>query len=326
MSRPLAAWIWVLVLLAAGPALALAQSREPTGPARSPGAVADVPPDHWAYQAVMTLVQRGYLALEPGNRFDGTRPVDRFTLASVVARLLQDLQRGQVQLAGEDLQLVRQLTGEFREELARWQDQRGQVNQRLDAQAQEVERIDLKLTDLLNAWDSQAAQLEERLQRLNESVLGLGAAVSSLQQRLDQTDRAVREGSIGLQSMRQTVDLLNRQAGSIQDEFNTLRQQLVALDQQVGGRVPQLASEVGSLRRQATELESRVGRLEREGQAMARTAAAAELRDLVGRLGMEASSEIELRREVGRLREQNRTLTYAAVAGVVLGLIGLLVH
>ena len=45
----------------------------------------DVPTDHWAYHAVATLVNKGYLAVYEDGTFQGTRAVDRYTLAVTLA-------------------------------------------------------------------------------------------------------------------------------------------------------------------------------------------------------------------------------------------------
>ena len=400
-----------LVLGAAGAAA------EAAGQGSAPSKIADVPPNHWAYQAVATLVERGYITLE-GNRFDGSRPVDRFTLASVVARLLNDLEQGRTQLSPEELQLLRRLTGEFREELARWQNDRAQLVTRLEEQAQNVVRVDRKLTELLDAWDRQsraqatqlgalekrtgeleqrAGELDRRVERLEQSSAaglaqavrtaeGLREVVTQLQQQVDTLSRQTRRLDIheqqlqtlqqaqadqqqaiqglqqlssghqdrlqalqqtteaqqqGLESLRQQLAGLGAQAeqlsGRIQsldqqlaqlaasgsEQAQALRGELASLRQQLGQLNGQMADLQQRLTEQATALDARVQRLESQGQTLARTAAAAELRDLLGRMGLEAAGQQELAREVNRLKEQNRLLTWAAVGGLVLAVIAL---
>ncbi|MFS8665611.1 MAG: S-layer homology domain-containing protein, partial [Limnochordales bacterium] len=56
--------------------------------------VADVPPDHWAYRAVQILVERGYIELASDGTFRGNEPADRYQLAAVVGRLLEDIEAG----------------------------------------------------------------------------------------------------------------------------------------------------------------------------------------------------------------------------------------
>ncbi|MEW6044906.1 MAG: hypothetical protein AB1609_00250 [Bacillota bacterium] len=240
----------VAAAAALGPAVPVAQAQasqaEPT--------ITDVRPEHWAYQAVVTLVQRGYLTLQAG-RFDGSRPVDRYTLAAVIARLLQDVESGQTRLSGDDLRLVRQLTNEFREELARWQDQRSQVNQRLDAGARDVSRIDAKLTEVLAQFSQNAAasdrrltQVEQATQTLNQQLggvsqrvtqventaKGLGTVIQDLQGRLDGLDRDLAARRVELVGMSQSVQALERTTASLQNHIQALTQDLVGQIQAEG--------------------------------------------------------------------------------------------
>ena len=78
--------------------------------------LSDVPSDHWAYHAVVTLVNKGYLAVYEDGTFQGSRPVDRYTLAVTLARILMILRPGEFRFT-EDLTLIRELTTELTEEL-----------------------------------------------------------------------------------------------------------------------------------------------------------------------------------------------------------------
>ena len=61
-------------------------------PAFAETTIKDVPVDHWAYHAVNTVVSKGYLTVFEDGTFQGTRAVDRYSLASVIARLLEDIE------------------------------------------------------------------------------------------------------------------------------------------------------------------------------------------------------------------------------------------
>lgn len=63
-----------------------------TAPALADTTIKDVPVDHWAYHAVNTVVSKGYLTMFEDGSFQGTRAVDRYSLASVIARLLEDIE------------------------------------------------------------------------------------------------------------------------------------------------------------------------------------------------------------------------------------------
>ena len=56
----------------------------------------DLPTDHWAYESVRNLAEVGVLEGYPDGRFDGTRAVTRYEMATVAARLLQFVNDGVV--------------------------------------------------------------------------------------------------------------------------------------------------------------------------------------------------------------------------------------
>lgn len=79
--------------------------------------VTDVPTDHWAYREVVTLVNRGYLSTYEDGSFQGSSPVDRYTLAVTVARILDEIEAGRVIGSQSDADILRDLTTEFQAEL-----------------------------------------------------------------------------------------------------------------------------------------------------------------------------------------------------------------
>lgn len=94
----------------------------------------DIAPDHPAYKAVVGLVEKGYLGLYQDGTFQGTHPADRYTLASVVGKILADIQSGKLTLPAEEMKTLRQLATEFRAELV-------ELAGRVNAQGQAQEKI-----------------------------------------------------------------------------------------------------------------------------------------------------------------------------------------
>ena len=361
----LAGWrLALLVALVVAPVLGATGTpvASAEGAASAP-AIADVPPDHWAYQAVVTLVQRGYVTLQAG-RFDGTRPVDRFTLASVVARLLQDVERGQVRLTGDDLQLVRQLTNEFRTELARWQEQRAQLADRLDGQAREVARIDAKLTDVLQ----DATEVDQRLtqatdalsQQLGQATQALNQQLSMVSQRLTQVESVARGLGTVIQDLQTRLHDLGEEMALVDADLRNQLAQLGAADKEASQRLQASAGEIQALRstlqslqqslegqrQRSDEWTSQVGQLDQQLKAVAASLESVRkevaslqasldrerartdeiIRSLVWEGGATDKLPSELLTQVEQLRTQNRWLMAASLAGVVLAVAGLLMQ
>ncbi len=51
----------------------------------------DVPRDHWAYEAVRSLIDKGYITGYPNGDFLGNRTLTRYEFATVVKRILDDM-------------------------------------------------------------------------------------------------------------------------------------------------------------------------------------------------------------------------------------------
>src|SRR5262245_45330662 len=62
-------------------------------PALAQGPFADVPTDHWAYDAVNELASRGIVNGYPDGTFGGKRALTRYEFAVAIQRMLQDVQR-----------------------------------------------------------------------------------------------------------------------------------------------------------------------------------------------------------------------------------------
>lgn len=77
----------------------------------------DVPSSHWAYQAVKLMIDKGYLQLYQDQSFQGDKPVDRYTLAVVISKIMNEVAAGRVGSSKEDVELLRKLTNEYWSEL-----------------------------------------------------------------------------------------------------------------------------------------------------------------------------------------------------------------
>ena len=125
----------------------------------------DVPKDHWAYEAVKELVDKGYMVGYPDGSFMGNRTLTRYEFATVVKRILDDVsakieaakatqpatgpqQSNQPIVApspitGEDLANLQKLIDEFKPELA-------VIGARIDKIEQSIDQIKPTM-DTLNA-------------------------------------------------------------------------------------------------------------------------------------------------------------------------------
>lgn len=135
--------------------------------------VTDIFPDHWAHRAVVTLVNRGYLAVYEDGTFQGERAVDRFTFAVALAQILEEIEAGIVKGTTEDLDLIKKLYDEFEAELALWY------------QAQESLEEDVSFVR------QSMVAVEERVRLVGASQLELGARMEEALEALSQLESFV---------------------------------------------------------------------------------------------------------------------------------------
>lgn len=87
----------------------------------------DIPGDHWSYDAVQMLEEKGLVEGYPDGLFKGDRPTTRYEMAMVVARVIAKLEQVQASIpeipdlsiyaTKQDLETINRLIDEFRNEL-----------------------------------------------------------------------------------------------------------------------------------------------------------------------------------------------------------------
>ena len=80
----------------------------------------DVPANHWAYEYIQSLAADGVIDGYPDGKFKGDRPLTRYEMAVVVARVIAKLQENQGGPKGpskEDLDKLQKLIDALKDEL-----------------------------------------------------------------------------------------------------------------------------------------------------------------------------------------------------------------
>jgi hypothetical protein len=77
----------------------------------------DLPADHWATKAVELLAEKGLVEGYPDGTFKGDRATTRYEVAMIVARLVAYLEKEKPQVTQQDLDAIRQLVNEYKDEL-----------------------------------------------------------------------------------------------------------------------------------------------------------------------------------------------------------------
>ena len=125
--------------------------------AQATGPFADVPTDHWAYQAVDTLQKAGVVIGYPDGTYGGRRPMTRYEFAVAIARLLAR------QPAATDL---------------------SGLDSRITANAAAIDA----LRTLVNGFSTELTRLGQDVTAINARLDGLEARVNALNGRLDRDE------------------------------------------------------------------------------------------------------------------------------------------
>jgi hypothetical protein len=152
----------------------------------------DVPPSHWAYKAVKLLIDKGYLQLYQDQTFQGDKPVDRYTIAVIVAKILNEVASGQVGTNKDDMALIKSLTNEFRDEFVGVNSKNNIYMKKLDNldKEQTVIQEDItRFTDEQLQLQKQAQQMLADIQSIRDENIRMKADMERMRAELDTTKK-----------------------------------------------------------------------------------------------------------------------------------------
>ncbi|MGC8783176.1 MAG: S-layer homology domain-containing protein [Armatimonadota bacterium] len=164
----------------------------------------DVPPGHWAYEAVQMLIRQGVLKGYPDGAFRGTSPVTRYEFAVALRDALQETRSRVNDLRDELRQRILvppppvinppqvvdfDTLAADREKLRQIPDNVGERLQRLEEQVRTLNR-------LLEEFGRDLQTLGEDVRRLRSEISGTENQIRSLQQRIRQ--RAQVSGTLDM--------------------------------------------------------------------------------------------------------------------------------
>ncbi|NLJ84035.1 MAG: hypothetical protein GX336_03890 [Halanaerobiaceae bacterium] len=139
--------------------------------------ITDVPANHWAYEDVKLSVDKGLLELFEDGTFRGSDTVTRYQLAAIIARLLKEVEKGSVSLSQQDMQLLRNLSVELRDELVDLALQGDIFTEQIKALEEKNLIQDEFLAEIKG---SDIAGLKEEIRVLNERISNTESDVSNL--------------------------------------------------------------------------------------------------------------------------------------------------
>ncbi|MHA2609721.1 MAG: S-layer homology domain-containing protein [bacterium JZ-2024 1] len=154
----------------------------------------DVPPGHWAYEAVKRLVEKGWLGLYEDQTFRGDKPVDRFTLASIVGQILKELEKREpTGLTKKDLEDLKALAEEFKDEIIDFKERMATIERKLQTLEEQEGITSKEVTALVEQTGETLDKLQEGMKALRihteTSMNELNARLEELQKALEKAKR-----------------------------------------------------------------------------------------------------------------------------------------
>lgn len=124
------------------------------------GPFVDVPEGHWAYDALEKMADRGFIEGYPDGTFQGKRPITRYEIAIIVARLVDTLEKkiGEMKVAGvskKEEEEVEVVPGKF-------------------VSTEEFKEFESTVTKLASEFQDELAAIGVRLTTLEEQIAGVG--------------------------------------------------------------------------------------------------------------------------------------------------------
>ncbi len=94
-------------------------------PVNTGGLFTDVPRDHWAYEDLEYLANRGIITGLPGGRYEGDTALDRYDAAAMISRAIKYMQNNPESVTLEDLNVLKDLIFKVSDDVTILQSQLG---------------------------------------------------------------------------------------------------------------------------------------------------------------------------------------------------------
>lgn len=188
----------------------------------------DVPRDHWAYDSVQYLSERGYLSLYSGEDFNGDQALTRYEMAEIIANVLQNTTSGSAgqNLSEEDVDVIRELSLEFRDELVSVAQRQKDFDDRLNnvedtnqIQDEDIANINVRVSEM----QEEVQEINDhitKLAELEEDVNGIDNKITTLEEEL----AAVKEEGVSSQKLQEIEDNQSVNMTRIQELENRIEE------------------------------------------------------------------------------------------------------
>jgi len=291
----------------------------------------DVGEDHWAYDYVMKLVEKGVIPVDEPT-FRGYEPLTRADAAVWMSRLVTYLENSPEIAKTSDLAYLEAKVGDLSKKVNNVESQFNSLNEQLqaddllsDLQAtyQDVKKTAYRAKNIGDA-------LETDLLAVSQDVAGLKATVSQLEATVEETKSLAEQNQMfvkALPTLSQKVASNEERVASLEEFKTTMAQQHLNLKYDTYDKIDELTNRVSTNEEQITSLSqdlADVKTLAQQNQMFVKA-----LPDLSKKAAsneakiMELSQQVEAQNEEIAKAQDKTMLWLVAGLGVVLGAVGI---
>lgn len=131
----------------------------------------DIPPDHWAYKAVLDLYQKNVIKGFPASKkFMGKKPLSRYEMASLLSRLIDTLNENQQsaldEMSYKTMKQFEMLISEFHGDISRLREEVKEVREHVGKVDKKVIQLDSRV-NLLEKHKAREQELRQEIRRVN---------------------------------------------------------------------------------------------------------------------------------------------------------------
>ena len=155
-------------------------------PAQAEVKIRDMSPDHWAYDSVQMLVDRGYIAIYETGDFRPEQPVSRAVFAAALSRLIDQIESGELRLGATDMKEIKKLSEEFSSEISDYDTRMATLEKRLsDVESgkvviqTDISKSTVEFRDKYEELKAENEQLKRELSMLQDQLEVLSGEIKN---------------------------------------------------------------------------------------------------------------------------------------------------
>ena len=172
--------------------------------------IEDLPVNHWAYESVNTLIDRGYLDLYDDDTFRGDNTLTRYEMAVIIARMLEDIQTDTTRLTEDDVEQIRKLSLEFRDELVDFAEEQEDFSKALE----NIREQNIIHSEEIGQVNEQIRSIQDEISNIVDNILEMKKMeneINELQNDIKTIEKELHEARVDILLKEENIEKLKAQ-------------------------------------------------------------------------------------------------------------------